>query len=350
MKRILIMILAVIAAYVDTYAQTQGGLRPYDEWEATQFVALTGHQPSDYVTADNNWEIVYALRSPMTASELRNSGIACSDSQLMLLEVGGIIERHGGKWQTVIPILDKRQTDSLRLFSAEVADEIYKKNKQGFINFAKAIKDVGCEANTLSLMFSYLLDGRMWTELLLFDDAGRHTTWNGCYWILYEPRRGLKYGTNGYGEQDLCLTYVDSGIAPSSDTMDKLSDEMRRHGYVTDPGLVKELMKYGLVDAQGDPLFPVIRRVKDDFHQAADRLTDSISTAVKGYCGAMASRFGFAQESVATVALYHEVMWELMDKMTDEGVFTVPDVLKDGKKRGDGIRNLVFYIEGGLMQ
>lgn len=350
MKRILIMILAVIAASADTYAQTQGGLRSYDEWEATQFVALIGHQPSDYVTADNNWEIVYALRNPMTASELRNSGIACSDSQLMLLEVGGIIERHGGKWQTVIPILDKLQTDSLRLFSAEVADVIYKKNKQGFINYAKAIKDVGCEANTLSLIFSYLLDGRMWTELLLFDDAGRHTTWNGCYWILYEPRRGLKYGTNGYGEQDLCLTYVDSGIAPSSDTMDKLADEMRRHGYVADPILVKELMKYGLVDAQGDPLFPVIRRVKDDFHQAADRLTDSISTAVKGYCGAMSSRFGFEDENVAVVALYHEVMWELMDALQRDGIVTVPGVFTDAKANADRLNEVVFFVEGGLMQ
>ena len=43
-------------------------------------------------------------------------------------------------------------------------------------------------------------------------------------------------------------------------------------------------------------------------------------------------------------------MWELMDRMTDEGVFTVPDVLKDGKKRGGSIGNLVFYVEGGLMQ
>ena len=86
MKHFIITVLAVIAASVSAYSQPKGGLRPYSEWEATQFVALTGHQPSDYVTTDNNWEIVYALRNPMTASELRNSGITCSDSQLMLLE------------------------------------------------------------------------------------------------------------------------------------------------------------------------------------------------------------------------------------------------------------------------
>ena len=180
----------ITLAAANSAAQEQ--LRPYEKWEATQFVALSGHQPIDYVTADNNWEITYNLRTPQTAGELRGKGIQCSDSQLMLLEVGGIIEKSSGKWHTAIPILAKRQTDSLRIFSKTVADDIYGKNKQDLISLANTIKDMGWQANTLSLMFSYLLDGRMWTKLLLFDDAGQHATWSGCYWILYEPRQGAK--------------------------------------------------------------------------------------------------------------------------------------------------------------
>ena len=253
-----------------TTSAAQEPVRPYSEWEATQFVALSGHQPIDYVIADNNWEIIYNLRTPQTAGELRGKGIQCSDSQLMLLEVGGIIERTGGKWHTAIPILDKRQTDSLRIFSKTVTDDIYEKNRQHFISLANTIKDMGWQANTLSLMFSYLLDGRMWTKLLLFDDAGQHATWSGCYWILYEPRQGTKYGTNGYGEQDLCLTYIDSGIAPSPGTMDECADEIRRNGKINDPALVKKLAKYGLVDALGNALFPIIIRLqrRDSSHRS----------------------------------------------------------------------------------
>ena len=349
-KRIFTAAALCISLWTATNSAAQEQLRPYEKWEATQFVALSGHQPSDYVTADNNWEITYNLRTPQTAGELRGKGIPCSDSQLMLLEVGGIIERTGRKWHTTVPILDKQQTDSLRLFSKTVADDIYSKNRQHFISLASTIKDMGWQANTLSLMFSYLLDGRMWTKLLLFDDAGQHATWSGCYWILYEPRQGAKYGTNGYGEQDLCLTYIDSGIAPSPDTMDKCADEIRRNGKITDAVLAEKLAKYGLVDAQGNALFPIIRQQDDAFHQTVNRLTENISAALKGYCGSMSSQFSFKKEAVATVALYHEVMWELMDRMTDEGVFTVPDVLKDGKKHGGSIGNLVFYVEGGLMQ
>lgn len=350
LKRVFIAAALSLMMLAAPQVAAQELLRPYEKWEATQFVALSGHQPSDYVTADNNWEITYNLRTPQTAGELRGKGIRCSDSQLMLLEVGGIIERTGRKWHTTVPILDKRQTDSLRLFSKTVADDIYGKNKQDFITLSNIIKDMGWQANTLSLMFSYLLDGRMWTKLLLFDDAGRHATWSGCYWILYEPRQGTKYGTNGYGEQDLCLTYTDCSIAPSPDTMDECADEIRRNGKINDPALVKKLMKYGMVDAQGNALFPIIRRQDDAFHQTVNRLTENISAALKGYYGSMSSQFGFKEEAVATVALYHEVMWELMDRMEKDRIFTVPDVLKDGKKRGGSIGNLVFYVEGGLMQ
>ena len=73
--------------------KAQTDVRPYKEWEATQFVAVSGHQPEDYVLTDNNWEIMYNLRTPHTQSELLDMGIKCSDSQLLLLEVGGLINK-----------------------------------------------------------------------------------------------------------------------------------------------------------------------------------------------------------------------------------------------------------------
>lgn len=97
-------------------------------------------------------------------------------------------------------------------------------------------------------------------------------------------------------------------------------------------------------------MFPIIRRQDNAFHQTVNRLTENISAALKGFCGSMSSQFGIKEEAVATVALYHEVMWELMDRMEKDGILTVPGILKDSKRLGDGIGNLVFYIEGGLMQ
>lgn len=59
--------------------KAQTDVRPYKEWEATQFVAVSGHQPEDYVLTDNNWEIMYNLRTPHTQRELLDMGIKCSD-------------------------------------------------------------------------------------------------------------------------------------------------------------------------------------------------------------------------------------------------------------------------------
>ena len=79
----------------------QTPVRPYDEWEATQFVAVSLFQPEDYVRLDNNWEILYNLRTPRALDELREMGVKCSDSQWMLLRVAGLIRRTPEKrWKT----------------------------------------------------------------------------------------------------------------------------------------------------------------------------------------------------------------------------------------------------------
>lgn len=156
---------------VTTMIKAQISIRPYSEWEATQFVAVNGHQPEDYVTPDNNWEILYNLRTPRTQAELREMGIKCSDSQLLLLEVGGLVSKTKEKWETTIPILDKEQTNSLRSLSKEIAESMYVKTKADFISLAQTISEMGFKNNVLSLVFSYLLDGKMWTKLVLFEDV-----------------------------------------------------------------------------------------------------------------------------------------------------------------------------------
>ena len=55
--------------------QAQTNVRAYEKWEATQFVAVSGHQPEDYVLADNNWEIIYNLRTPHTLNERLSGNI-----------------------------------------------------------------------------------------------------------------------------------------------------------------------------------------------------------------------------------------------------------------------------------
>lgn len=325
-------------------------LRPYSQWEATQFVAVSSHQPSDYVIPDNNWEIVYTLRTPHTLDQLRESGIVCTDSQLLLLEVGGLIARTDGKWKTTIPILDEAQTRSLRDFGEQVAEEIYAASKPDFLALAGTIRQAGFADNAFSLLFSYLLDGRMWTQLVLFGDIENHKTWSGCYWVLYEPRSGMACGTNSYGEQDLILTYMDSGITPGTGIMDRYAAEIARQGKLTDAALISHVQPYGLADAEGGITIPVIGNLPADFHRLVEKLVAAISTELKRNCDFLAARYGIGDENTAMVMLYHEVMWGLTDRLIRDGIVGVPAIFTDRKANRHRLHEVVFFVAGGLMQ
>ena len=151
-KTLLVALLVNVVS--GTMAQTS--IRPYECWNEIAFVSLSGHQPANYVRKDNNWEILYALRQPHTIEELNNMDIECNQSQLMLLEMGGLIKQEGKKWQTQIPILDKDQTNHLRKYSKEVANKIYATTKKDFKQLMDGINAMGFEDTTASLIFSYL--------------------------------------------------------------------------------------------------------------------------------------------------------------------------------------------------
>lgn len=342
--------LVALFLFLFSTIQAQTEVRPYKQWEATQFVAVSGHQPEDYVLADNNWEIIYHLRTPHTKKELREMGIKCSDSQLLLLEVGGLIEKTKGKWKSIFPILDQEQTDSLRSISKEIAKSMYAKTKADFVSLTQTIYEMGFENNALSLVFSYLLDGRMWTKLVMFDEINNHAGWSGCYWVLYEPRKGLSYGTNTFGEMNLILTYLNSDIAPDSRVMDDCADEISKYGKINSPQLISQLIPYGLTDNNGEIQFPIIKRQSDKFHQITERLVDAISSELKNSCSGIISRYGISDEKTAMVILYHEVMWYLMENLVQDNVLHVPAIFKDEKENKQRLNEVVFFIEGGLMQ
>lgn len=48
--------------------------------------------------------------------------------------------------------------------------------------------------------------------------------------------------------------------------------------------------------------------------------------------------------------LYHEVMWYLVDKLIQDKVISLPAIFKDEKANKNRLNEVVFFIEGGLMQ
>ena len=132
--------------------------------------------------------------------------------------------------------------------------------------------------------------------------------------------------------------------------MDHCADEIAQFGKVTDAKLVSQLKPYGLVDDNGDVLFPIIKKRLDRLHQKTEKLVNSISAELKNNCGSLASQYGIDNEKVAMVMLYHEVMWDLVDNLIQDRIIFTPAIFKDEESNKERLNEVVFFIEGGLMQ
>lgn len=188
----LAMLLSFVGMAFEISAQTE--IRPYQEWNETAFVSLKGHQPANYVRPDNNWDILYTLRTPYTQAELNAMGIPCTKSQLMLLEIGGLIQKEGKKWHSAVPIFDKKQTDGLRAYSKQVADKIYALTKLDFQSLMEEIGCMGFKDNTASLIFRICwMDGcgRNWFSLMKLITMLLGVVVIGCFTII---AKGLRWG------------------------------------------------------------------------------------------------------------------------------------------------------------
>ena len=89
---------------------------------------------------------------------------------------------------------------------------------------------------------------------------------------------------------------------------------------------------------------------QDRFHQITEKLVNSISAELKNNCGSLASQYGIDNEKVAMVMLYHEVMWDLVDNLIQDRIIFTPAIFKDEESNKERLNEVVFFIEGGLMQ
>ena len=92
---------------VSVYGQTSK-IRPYNECETVAFCSYESYDPSQYVETDNNWELLHTLRTPMSFKELKATGIPVTESQILLLQIGGLIEKENNVLKTAPRRTEKR--------------------------------------------------------------------------------------------------------------------------------------------------------------------------------------------------------------------------------------------------
>lgn len=323
--------------------------RPYKSFETTAYCQYEGFHPTHYMT-DNNWDILCAFRHPGSKARLDSLDIPASDSQLRLLEVGGLLKRNNSTYTTAMHIFDKAETESIRREAREFTDSLFPIIRPYLEKLSHEFDSAGFTAQKYSLLFSYLLDGYIWQSGYLpqSEEMTNHGTWSGAFWAMYAPARDYQTGTNTYGGSVVVNWNDNLNYMPATFTLFRFANEARKSGgrKVEDAELVANLAKWGLTDQAGNITIPVIRKNDGGTVDILSReICTRLSEAVKANSGDFMKRHHFTDEKEAEVIFYHEALWMLLDECERQGIVQLPEILKkDGNASATDFAQISFIV------
>ena len=330
---------------MSVFGQSSETIRPYKDWETIAYCSYDSYHPSQYAKIDNNWELLYTLRTPMSIKELKTAGVPFTYSQIILLHIGGLIESKNNVLHTVMPIFNEEQTKSIRTLSRSMAQTAFKETESDWFVFVKELKKRNLEMNAYSLVFSYVLDGKIWGKTLpAHDSVATHATWNGAFWALYDKRPHSFCGTNSFNE--FHQTWSDSlEYWLDMKTIVQFTDEYIQNKKIVNKNLLDKCMEWGLADKNGYPLIPIIKEGSQDILvKVSDEIVSKLAACVNRHSSEFMKVYQLNNENMAKVILYHEMMWDMMDILVERRIITEPDILSGSPRAQKSDFGQIVYI------
>lgn len=304
-------------------------IRPYKDWETIAYCSYDSYHPSQYAKIDSNWELLYTLRTPMGIKDLKATGVPFTYSQIILLHIGGLIDSKNNILHTVIPIFNEEQTQSIRTLSRSVAEFAYEDTEIEWVAFVKELKKRKLEKNAYSLVFSYVLDGKIWGQQLpAHDSIAVNATWSGAFWALYDKRPNSSCGTNSFNA--FHQTWSDSlAYWLDTKTIVRFIDEYEQNNKIGSKDLLDKSIEWGLTDKNGNVIIPIIKEDSNDLLvEISNKIMAELASCVCRYSSSFMKEYQLSSEDLAKVILYHEVMWDMMDILVNQKIIMEPDILK----------------------
>lgn len=318
------------------------------DYELLQYVAASRFPPRAVAALDNNGAILLACREGMTPTALEEAGIEFKESQIELLLATHLLLRDGhGELYTTFPILDAGATAKLRAETAAIASEWSERLAPEIDALRERLRVAGLEEHAYSIYFSYVLDGLVWGILEEYGKvAPRRLSvarpfWSGQIWAL-RPARAFAANTQSVSKEGLTLKVTGGNVAHESiaalvrgrDAVRRALARVEATGRVDDESLRQALEQLGLVGAEGLWAIPVI----DEFEKGplfraalalATAVVDALIDPERLDLAGIRERHGFRGDSQTLVITYHELMWDLMERLEAAGTVTRPAVLSD---------------------
>ncbi len=304
--------------------------RPYEAYTASAFVEYNDLHPKEIATADNNWDILMAFRQWHKPNYLDSLNVPYTQSQLMLLTINKMLKADRDGYISTIPLFDSLATARMRKDSRIFVEQNIDHIAPYCTQLRQLMAKDKCEANTYSILFSYILDTITW-ELLNTnrDSMTIAPTWKGAFYLHYYPRQNA-CGTNTYGSMQMAIShnyrikgfdYID-GLP-----FEEIAAEYQRNGCIKDEKLKKQIMPYGVCDKNGKIQIPVIHFQKES---QLNLIALNIAQAIKkdftqtAYVQNFMKQYHIDKRQLAIVILYHEYMWDLLDILCERKLIQQP--------------------------
>jgi hypothetical protein len=300
------------------------------------------YHPSSIVSADNNLQLLLSLKNGLTRKQIDSLKIPYVRSQLLLLESYHLINKTDGIYKTAIPILDSEQTARLRKQSQFIANEIYPEIEKECRNLVTHLANQNRLNNAYSILFSYVLDGLIWTQLEKDGMVERMDTsgiWSGNYWFL-TPRRAVDCGGTNYStKENFAFKWNWSHSEKVTEGLWNKDIEalfpFAQGKTIPNKEIINEFADYGFFDKNSHLTIPVINeKENNDLYSLSMKIIDRLLLTFKAKTDVeqLKTSYGFNNSSETVVIFYHEIMFDLMDLLLENQVIQLPTAFKSSDK------------------
>ncbi len=314
-----------------------------ENWEDICYCSMNNsYHPSTIVSADNNWQLLLAMKNGVTLKQLDSLKIPYTKSQLLLLISQRLLKKDDGMYKTIIPILDIKQTSLLRKQSQFVANEIYPEIEQECRELVAFLSKQNRSNNAYSILFSYVLDGLIWRQFEkegIIKESDNSETWSGNYWFLTPKRPVDCGGTNSLSSKDIEFNWNWSSTEQVTGGLwDKNIEALfplAQENSIPDKEIINEFTDYGFFDKYLRLTIPVINeKGNNDLYSLSLKITDSLLLTFKAKTDVeqLKTSYGFNNNSETVVIFYHEVMFDLMDLLIEKQIIQLPVAFKSPDK------------------
>ena len=283
-------------------------------WSLHCFCIGARSTPHHVIAADDNGRLLWHARHGTTRAQLRRLGIACHESQVLLLRAYGLLQVDHEVIRTSFAAFGSEEMATIRAqvfvrgaaLAGEVADDAQR--------IVGTLAQSGHAAHAYALVFGHALDGATW-NVLNARQALPVTTlsierpfWNGAFWAVHPPR-AHPAGTNEVtvGAQTLVTVWTDASLKG----LDALATRWRSEQTLIVPTVRQ---------TESDPLHAISAAIGERTAFAIDALAAELHASHRETC------------SLATLRLIvgHELIWETAERLVQLGAMTAPRALTIG--------------------